>query len=248
MRGGGRKAAAPFHIPPRRRAAAPRGTRRAPPHLRPPPLKKSAPRADIPDEMVSLCTATVARPPTPVEVGSLARKAANLDVSAFADLYRIYSAQMLRYVSARITGAQEAEDLANMVFEKAFAAIGRYEPSPAQFSTWLYTIAQNTIIDYYRKRRLPQADNAEAELFAVTDPAEGPEGNLLADELRKILYRAVTQLTPEQRIVIGCRFYFNLPVHEVALILGKTEGAVKALQFRALDRLRRMIAPDLARS
>ena len=198
--------------------------------------------------MAALYTATVVRPATPIEVGSLARQAADLDVSAFADLYRLYSPQMLRYVSSRITGRQEAEDLANTVFEKAFAAIGRYEPSPAQFSTWLYTIAQNTIIDHYRKRRLPLVDDAEGEIFAVADPGEGPEGSLLADERRQILYRAVMRLTPEQRIVVGCRFYFNLPVHEVAAILGKTEGAVKALQFRALDRLRRTLAPDIAKS
>jgi RNA polymerase sigma-70 factor (ECF subfamily) len=198
--------------------------------------------------MASSCTYTVATPVTPVEVGSLARQAANSDVSAFADLYRFYSPQVLRYVSSRISGAQEAEDLANTVFEKAFAAIGRYEPSPAQFSTWLYTIAQNTVIDYYRKKRLPQVDDAEAVLFGVTDPGEGPEGRLLADERRQIVYRAVMQLTPEQRMVIGCRFYFNLPVHDVAAMLGKTEGAVKALQFRALDRLRRTLAPEWARS
>ena len=184
----------------------------------------------------------------PVEVGSLARQAANLDVSAFGDLYRLYAPQMLRYVSSRVTGTQEAEDLTNTIFEKAFGAIGRYEPSPAQFSTWLYTIAQNTIIDHYRKRRLPQVDDGEAQLFAVTDPDEGPEGNLLADERRRFLYQAVMQLTPEQRQVIGCRFFFNLPVHEVAQMMGKTEGAVKALQFRALERLRRTLASEWARS
>jgi RNA polymerase sigma-70 factor (ECF subfamily) len=181
-----------------------------------------------------------------VEVGLLARQAANADTSAFADLYRIYSSQMLRYMASRVTGHQEAEDLANTVFEKAFAAIGRYQRTPAQFSTWLYTIAHNTVIDYYRKRRLPQVDDPEMELFSVTDPGESPEGSLLADERRDILRQAVLQLTDEQRMVIGCRFYFNLPVHEVAAMMGKSEGAVKALQFRALDRLRRLLAPDVA--
>lgn len=196
--------------------------------------------------MASLSTATVPRPPTAVEIGSLARQAANLDVSAFADLYRLYAPQILRYVSARVACTQEAEDLANTVFEKAFAAIGRYQPSPAQFSTWLYTIAQNTIIDHYRKRRLPQVEDTEAQLFAVTDPGEGPESSLLLDERRRFLYQAVMQLTPEQRQVVGCRFFFNLSVHEVAQMTGKSEGAVKALQFRALERLRHMLAPEWA--
>ena len=198
--------------------------------------------------MASSSTAAVSQPPTPVEVGSLARQAANLDVSAFADLYRLYAPRVSRYVALRITGTQEAEDITNTIFEKAFAAIGRYQPSPAQFSTWLYTIAQNTIIDHYRKRRLPQVDDAEAQLFAATDPDEGPEGSLLADERRRFVYQAVMQLTPEQREVVGCRFFFNLSVHEVAQMTGKTEGAVKALQFRALERLRRLLAPEWARS
>jgi RNA polymerase sigma-70 factor (ECF subfamily) len=196
--------------------------------------------------MRSSTTAAAPRPPNNVEVGSLARQAAGLDVSAFADLYRLYLPRITRYVSSRVTGTQEAEDITNTIFEKAFAAIGRYEPSPAQFSTWLYTIAQNTIIDHYRKRRLPQVDDAEAQLFAITDPDVGPEGSLLLDERRRFLYQAVMQLTPEQRQVVGCRFFFNLSVYEVAQMTGKTEGAVKALQFRALERLRRMLAPDWA--
>ena len=126
--------------------------------------------------MAPSSTATAARPPTPVEVGSLARQAANLDVSAFADLYRLYAPQLLRYVSSRVTGAQEAEDITNTIFEKAFAAIGRYQPSPAQFSTWLYTIAQNTIIDHYRKRRLPQVDDAEAATLRRHRPERRSRG------------------------------------------------------------------------
>ena len=235
MRGGGRKAAAPLSFSPLRRMCTFLLSR------------KTTPRP-IFGVMTALTTLSARRPANSIEVGSLARQAANLDVSAFGDLYRLYAPQVLRYVSSRVSGAQEAEDIANTVFEKAFAAIGRYEPSPAQFSTWLYTIAQHTIIDHYRKRRLPQVDDAELELFAVTDPSEGPEGKLLADERHATVHKAVMQLTEEQRIVIGCRFYFNLSVHEVAMMIGKSEGAVKALQFRALDRLRRMLAPEWARS
>lgn len=146
-----------------------------------------------------------------------------------------------------MSGRQEAEDLTNTVFEKAFAAMGRYEPSPAQFSTWLYTIAQNTLIDHYRRRRLP-LDEHQTDLTALTDPSEGPEGHVLADEQRRRLYQALLQLTPEQRQVIGCRFFFNLPVNEVACMMGKTEGAIKALQFRALEKLRQQLTPEMIAS
>ena len=68
----------------------------------------------------------------------------------------------------------------------------------------------------------------------------------MADERRRDLYHAMMSLTPEQRRVVGCRFFFNLSVREVAAMMGKSEGAVKALQFRALERLRRQLAAEWA--
>jgi RNA polymerase sigma-70 factor (ECF subfamily) len=180
------------------------------------------------------------------EIKILARDASRSDVAAFGDLYRFYHGPLLQYVGARVTQRQEAEDVTNAIFEKAFAAIGRYRPSPAQFSTWLYTIARNTLIDHYRRRRLPMESGADQEMLQATDPRDGPEAQLVADELRKMLYSAILELTDDQRQVVGCRFFFNLSVHEVAQMLGKTEGAVKALQFRALERLQRKLASEIA--
>ena len=183
---------------------------------------------------------------TAEEIRILARDASRSDVDAFGDLYRLYHGPLLQYVNARVAHRQEAEDLTNAIFVKAFAAIGRYQPSPAQFSTWLYTIARNALIDHYRKRRLPVEPDADHELLQATDPQGGPEEQLVADELRKVLYDAILGLTDDQRQVVGCRFFFNLSVHEVAQMLGKTEGAVKALQFRALERLHRKLASEIA--
>ena len=195
--------------------------------------------------MTALCARTRKPRPSADHVRELAVQASQLDITAFSDLYRHYSPQILQFVSARVSGYQEAEDLTNTVFEKAYAAIGRYEPSPAQFSTWLYTIARNSVIDHYRKRRLPIQDDAEAEMLATVDPADDPERLLLEDDRRRSLWAALRQLTDEQRQVIGCRFFFNLSILEVASLMDKTEGAVKALQFRALERLKRQLAPDL---
>jgi len=177
-------------------------------------------------------------------VRDLALQASQLDALAFGGLYRHYFPQILQFVASRVTGYQEAEDLTNAIFEKAYSAIGRYQPSPAQFSTWLYTIARNSIIDHYRKRRLPVQDDAEAEMLATVDPREDPEASILGDERRRYLQAALKHLTEEQRQVVGCRFFFNLSIQEVASLMHKTEGAVKALQFRALERLRRQLAPD----
>lgn len=183
------------------------------------------------------------------EVRRLAWQASRLDATAFGDLYRLYFPQMLRHVMSRVSGRQEAEDLTNTIFEKAFAAMGRYEPSPARFSTWLYTITRNVLIDHYRRRRLPVEEGAETDLLRTsTDPEDGPEARVLADERRLLLRQAILELTDDQRQVVGCRFYFNLSTHEVARAMDKTEGAIKALQFRALDRLRRRLAPDWSRT
>jgi RNA polymerase sigma-70 factor (ECF subfamily) len=182
------------------------------------------------------------------EARRLAWQASRLDAAAFGDLYRLYSPQVLQYVMSRVSGRPEAEDLTNTIFEKAFAAMGRYEPSPAQFSTWLYTIARNAVIDHYRKRRLPLQEGAEDELRRSVDPESDPEAQVLADERRRRLHQAILELTDEQRQVVGCRFFFNLSTHEVAQAMGKTEGAIKALQFRALERLHRQLAPEWSRS
>jgi RNA polymerase sigma-70 factor (ECF subfamily) len=181
------------------------------------------------------------------EVRLLAQQASQLDTAAFGDLYRLYFPQVFQYVTSRVSGRQEAEDLTNTTFEKAFAAIGRYEPSPALFCTWLHTIARNVVIDHYRKRRIPMEGDANHDFHTVTDPDGDPEARVLADERRGLLREAILELTDEQRQVVGCRFFFNLSVHEVARLMGKSEGAIKALQFRALDRLRRRLAPDRSR-
>ncbi len=177
-------------------------------------------------------------------VGRLAERAARQDLAAFADLYRLYAPQVLRYIAARVWNEEEAEDLTNTVFAKALAALDRYRPDPAQFSTWLYTITQNTVIDHYRRRKLPGLEDPAPDLESVLDPHEDPEGQVLRDEERKRLYQALLQLTPEQRQVIGCRFFFNLPVSEVARLMSKSEGAIKALQFRGLARLRRYLTSE----
>lgn len=180
------------------------------------------------------------------DIRRLAWDASRLNVDAFGHLYRLYFTSISRYVASRIAECQEAEDLAHAVFEKAFAAIGHYEPSPAQFSTWLYTIARNAVTDHYRKRRLPNEDGARQEICRAADPADGPEEIVLADERRARLYQAISELTEEQRQVVAYRFFFNLSVREAAQAMGKTEGAIKALQFRALDRLHRHLAPDIS--
>jgi RNA polymerase sigma-70 factor (ECF subfamily) len=86
---------------------------------------------------------------------------------------------------------------------------------------------------------------AEAEVVACTDVSSDPVACVLSDERKRTLREALLVLTPDQREVVECRFFFELSILETAAALGKTEGAVKALQFRALDGLHRLLTEDL---
>ncbi len=185
------------------------------------------------------------RPVSEGEIKSLALQASRNDPAAFTTLYRLYFSQVFTFINFRVSCREDAEDLANTVFEKALGAIDRYRPKPAQFSTWLYTIAKNCIIDHYRKRRLPVDVEADAAVVPTHDVSYDPEASLLLEERKRTLREALEGLTCDQREVVECRFFFELSIQETALLMEKTEGAVKALQFRALDNLQRFLTEDL---
>ena len=111
----------------------------------------------------------------------------------------------------------------------------------------LYRLYAPQILQYVASR-VSGRQEAEGELGRTAALEADPEALVLADERRRRLREELLNLTEEQRQVLGCRFFFNLSVQEVAQAMGKTEGAVKALQFRALERLRRRLAPDWART
>lgn len=193
----------------------------------------------------AICTEPESREATENAIKVIAVKASRNDPDAFTYLYRLYFSQVFTFINFRISNREDAEDLANTVFEKALGAIDRYRPKPAQFSTWLYTIAKNCIIDYYRKRRLPVDDEAEAAALPMNDPTSDPEARILLEERKRTLREALKELTADQREVIECRFFFELSIVETALLMNKTEGAVKALQFRALDNLHQLLTEDV---
>ncbi len=188
---------------------------------------------------------TPARDISEDEIKQIAMRAARNDQEAFSRLYRLYFPQVFTFINFRVSSREDAEDLANVVFEKALRAIERYQPKPAQFSTWLYTIAKNCIIDHYRRRRLPVDDEAEASAIASMDLSADPVARLLDEERKRTLREALHVLTEEQREVVECRFFFELSIQETAQAMGKTEGAVKAMQFRALENLHRLLTEDI---
>jgi RNA polymerase sigma-70 factor, ECF subfamily len=159
-------------------------------------------------------------------------QAARRDPGQFAPLYEANFGLVYAYVARRVRSRAESEDLVADVFQRALAGLSRYEPRGAPFAAWLLRIAANALADRARraKRRGPSAHDVE--------PSE-PER--LDAESRARLYRLVEELPADQRRVIELRFAEERSVREIAGALRRSEGAVKQLQLRALQALRKKI-------
>ncbi len=163
------------------------------------------------------------------------------DRAAFAELYDTYADEVYRYVLYRVREPADAEDLTSDVFTRAFAAIHRYRWQGKSFLAWLYTIARNAITDRRRRDR-PTVDIENAYGLAAGGPSA--HDHAVRGEDVVALQGALHHLTGEQREVIELRFTGDLSSAQVAQKLGKNEGAVRALQFRALARLRKILASE----
>ncbi len=157
------------------------------------------------------------------------------DASAFGELYERYRDPIYRFCLARTGAAHDAEDLAADVFVKALQSIDRYQDRGLPFAAFLYRIARNAAID--RSRTLKQPLSVDGLLVEPASKQNVESEASLAVE-KSILLAALTHLKAEHRDVITMRFIEGYSALEVAQLLGKTEGAVRTLQHRALERLR----------
>jgi RNA polymerase sigma-70 factor, ECF subfamily len=160
---------------------------------------------------------------------------AQRDPRHFAELYRIHFDRVYAYVSRRVATRSDAQDLTAEVFQQALANLGRFEWRGVPFAAWLYRIAANAITDHHH--RTVRDQNVPA------GPEPGRE-ELEGAERRASLYRAVRDLPADQRRVIEMRFAEGRTIAEIARMLGRSEGAVKQLQFRALGGLRARLDQD----
>jgi RNA polymerase sigma-70 factor (ECF subfamily) len=158
-------------------------------------------------------------------------EAAQRDPAKFGALYDIHFERIYAFVARRVRDRDKVEDLTSEVFQKALANLKSYEWRGAPFAAWLFRIAANAISDQF-KRAAREPDSAD-------DPPETskePEQEVV--EARARLFRLVERLPAEQRRVVFERFVEQRSIREIAQQLGKSEGAVKQLQFRALEKLR----------
>jgi RNA polymerase sigma-70 factor (ECF subfamily) len=160
------------------------------------------------------------------------------DSASFGLLYEHYLDEMYQFVFYKVKGRQEAEDLTEVVFLKAWQALDGNPPTKIPFRLWLYRIARNTVIDHYRTRR-SQIDLEEA--MEVPETADSPETLVVRRERVEELRDKLQMLNEDQQEVITCRFVMGLSHAETAVVMSRTEQAVRALQYRAITALRNLL-------
>jgi len=169
---------------------------------------------------------------------TLVQRARQLDRDAVSALYRQHVQAIYRYVYYRVGDASVAEDLTAEVFLRAIEGLPDYEPRGIPFVAWLYRIARARVVDHFRQQK-----RVEKVALDESFPSDGESP--LAEAERSFFHEdlkvALRQLTPNQQQVIILKFVEGLSNAEVAQILGKTEGAVKSLQHRALNALNRLM-------
>ncbi len=171
---------------------------------------------------------------------SLVRLARQGDAQAFAQLYEAYFDKIYRYIHLKVGRQGEAEDLTQQVFLNAYQSIASYQWKGAPFSSWLFRIAHNQVIDHIRKAsREKNLPLKEMPASMEADPT------LLAEQRLNLQQLAIAarQLSPAQQEVLSLRFAGGLSIAEVARSMGKSEGAIKALQHSALIKLRQILQP-----
>ena len=173
------------------------------------------------------------------EVRGLVERAQRGDRTALEDLYLIHFDRIYSYLHMSVGSRHDAEDLTTQTFVKMLESIGRFRWQSVPFSAWLFRIAHNLAIDHFRARRRWQPEEE------IPEPPGAEENSAEEQALASIgaasLLEHIARLSPEQRQVLTLKFVFRFSNGEAAAILGKTEGAVKSLQHRALASLQKHV-------
>jgi RNA polymerase sigma-70 factor, ECF subfamily len=171
----------------------------------------------------------------------LVQEARDGDAWAFGLLFDHYHLSVYRYIASRVHRPSDAEDLTQLVFVKALEALPRYESRGVPFGGWLFRLARNTVIDHVRTRHdHVDLDSAIGQAGREAGPDEVTVARQELDEVAE----ALAALTEEQRDAIALRFFAGLSAREAAEVMGKQEGTIRGLQFRAIAALRRKLGID----
>lgn len=175
-----------------------------------------------------------------IEIKRLVKQAIDGDVETFGELYGIYLDRIYRYVFYQVHNKVTAEDLTEEIFMKAWRGIDKYRWKGQPFSAWLYRIAHNHVIDYFRTSRQHQPLDREI-------PADGdqPQQELETKQIQQSLLRAISSLPQQQKQVITLKFIEDLDNRAIEHIMGKSQGAIRVMQMRALAALRQILNEEM---
>jgi RNA polymerase sigma factor (sigma-70 family) len=176
-------------------------------------------------------------PPAELPDAHLVRMAQR-DPAAFVHLYDRYVSAVYRYCLGRLPVAA-AEDATSIAFLNALRALDRFDQTRVGFRPWLFAIAHNAVIDQTRIRRHEPIDE-----LAIVDPADSLDDRVVAIDQRQSMLRAIAQLPSDQQQAIQLRLS-SLTGPEIAEVMGRSHEAVRALQHRAIRRLRSLISPSM---
>jgi len=170
-------------------------------------------------------------------VAQLLDKAKKGEEAALGEIYNLYFKKIYRFIFFRVGHKEIAEDLAEEVFLKAFTKIASIT-NENSFEGWLYQVARNLVIDYYRqKKQVIALDEVENTLEYETNVIDivNLEGQ------QKILLKLIRELAPEQQMVIRLKFFEDLENGEIAQLMDKNEGAIRVIQHRAINKIKELI-------
>jgi RNA polymerase sigma-70 factor (ECF subfamily) len=176
---------------------------------------------------------------TNTDVRRLVERAQHGDRSALEELYLMHFDRIYSYLHLSVGNRHDAEDLTNQTFVKMLESIGRFQWRKVPISAWLFRIAHNLAMDHFRATRRMQPEDELPEPEHAEHSAEEEAFQAIG---RRSMLTLIENLSHDQQQVLTLKFVFNFGNGEVATILGKTEGAIKSLQHRALATLHRQLS------
>lgn len=180
----------------------------------------------------------------PGQVEALATSAAAGDLDSLADLYERYVDPMFRYVAVRVGDYSSAEDIAQEVWCRVARSVGSYTSrGEGSWPAWLFTVARRMLVDHHRRTRTRPNLRITADLLELDSPDAdaGPEEAAVCKDTARMVADALARLGTTDRECLTLRFFTGLSVAETARLMGKSPGAVKVCQHRALQRLGRVL-------
>ena len=175
-----------------------------------------------------------------MELNQLVRLAKAGDVEAFGRIYDLFVQRIFRFVRLKVRSQQEAEDIVQEVFVKAYKGLTGLKMEELNFSAWLYRIASNSINDYFRKKyRTP-------DIIAIDETFDIAGSQHVLREVEQIsdleiVAEIVTELPQVYRQVLEFRFFHDLSLDETAKVLGKSNLSIRLIQYRALKKMRKIL-------